>query len=100
MTRTQVRRSHPDRSRSSDVGARRVENHVPANLCALLDVKVKSNQAIEIRDGIESYCQPPQYSAFLNHLVPVFLKILDGNPVFISTSPEQVRLVTGPVTAS
>jgi hypothetical protein len=26
----------------------------------------------------------------LNHLVPVFLKILDGNPVFISTSPEQV----------
>jgi hypothetical protein len=23
-------------------------------------------------------------------MVPVFLKILDGNPVFISTSPEQV----------
>jgi hypothetical protein len=26
----------------------------------------------------------------LNHLVPVFLKILDGAPVFISTSLEQV----------
>lgn len=54
------------------------------------DLRVKSTQAIDIRDNIESYCQGPQYSAFLNHLVPVFLKILDGSPVFISTSPEQV----------
>ncbi|KAF2646609.1 hypothetical protein P280DRAFT_464812 [Massarina eburnea CBS 473.64] len=53
------------------------------------DMRVKSTQAIEIRDNIETYCQGPQYGAFLNHLVPVFLKVLDGSPVFISTSPEQ-----------
>ncbi|KAG9376483.1 Transcription-associated protein 1 [Pyrenophora tritici-repentis] len=55
------------------------------------DLRAKGTQAIEIRDNIESYCQGQQYGAFLNHLVPVFLRILDGNPVFISTSPEQVR---------
>jgi transformation/transcription domain-associated protein len=51
---------------------------------------VKANLAVKIRDDIESYCQGPQYSAFLNHFIPVFLRILDGNPVFVSTSPEQV----------
>jgi transformation/transcription domain-associated protein len=45
---------------------------------------------VEIRDSIESYCQGVQYAQFMNALVPAFLKILDGNPVFISTSPEQV----------
>ncbi|KAF2177502.1 hypothetical protein K469DRAFT_603242 [Zopfia rhizophila CBS 207.26] len=54
-----------------------------------IDLRAKGSQAIDIRDNIESYCQGPQYNVFLNHLVPVFLKILDGNPVFISTSPEQ-----------
>ncbi|KAF2865782.1 hypothetical protein BDV95DRAFT_248299 [Massariosphaeria phaeospora] len=53
------------------------------------DLRARGTQAIDIRDNIEGYSQGPQYSAFLNHLVPVFLKILDGNPVFISTSPEQ-----------
>ncbi|KAF2790408.1 hypothetical protein K505DRAFT_251218 [Melanomma pulvis-pyrius CBS 109.77] len=53
------------------------------------DLRVKGTLAVDIRDNIESYCQGPQYSVFLNHLIPVFLKILDGNPVFISTSPEQ-----------
>ncbi|OAL46795.1 hypothetical protein IQ07DRAFT_682920 [Pyrenochaeta sp. DS3sAY3a] len=53
------------------------------------DLRVKVTQTVDIRDNIESYCQGQQYSAFLNHLIPVFLKILDGNPVFISTSPEQ-----------
>ena len=63
------------------------------------DLRAKGTQAIDIRDNIENYCQgPQQYATFLNHLVPVFLKILDGNPVFISTSPEQVRL--RPVTAA
>lgn len=55
------------------------------------DLRVKLAQAIDVRDNIESYCQGPQYGAFLNHLVPPFLKILDGAPVFISTSPDQVR---------
>lgn len=53
------------------------------------DLRAKGAQAIDIRDNIESYCQGQQYAVFLKHLVPVFLKILDGNPVFISTSPEQ-----------
>jgi len=53
------------------------------------DVRAKGAQAIEIRDNIESYCQGQSYAVFLHHMVPVFLKILDGNPVFISTSPEQ-----------
>jgi hypothetical protein len=55
-----------------------------------IDLRTKERVAVEIRDNIESYCQGQQYATFLNHLVPVFLKILDGNPVFISTSPEQV----------
>ncbi|KAF2731895.1 hypothetical protein EJ04DRAFT_578779 [Polyplosphaeria fusca] len=54
-----------------------------------LDLRTRGNHAVDIRDNIESYCQGAQYVAFLNNLVPVFLKILDGNPVFISTSPEQ-----------
>ncbi|CAI6307238.1 unnamed protein product [Periconia digitata] len=53
------------------------------------DMRVKSIQLTEIRDNIESFCQGPQYGVFLNHLIPIFLKILDGPPVFISTSPEQ-----------
>lgn len=68
--------------------------------CALLtlyntDLRVKGNVAIDIRDNIEGYCQGPQYIAFLNHFVPVFLKILDAPPVFISTSPEQVSSLLG-----
>jgi transformation/transcription domain-associated protein len=61
----------------------------------LPDLRAKGTLAVEIRDQIESYCQGPQYATFLNHLVPVFLKILDGNPVFISTSPEQVSAFSG-----
>lgn len=51
---------------------------------------------VDIRDNIEQYCQGAQYAQFMNALVPAFLKILDGSPVFISTSPEQVsaRLAT------
>ncbi|KAF2204446.1 hypothetical protein GQ43DRAFT_387954 [Delitschia confertaspora ATCC 74209] len=54
-----------------------------------LDLKTRGTLAVDIRDSIESYCQGPQYSSFLDKFVPVFLKILDGNPVFISNSPEQ-----------
>lgn len=53
------------------------------------DLKAKGNLAVNIRDSIESYCQGPQYNSFLKNFVPVFLKILDGSPVFISNSPEQ-----------
>jgi transformation/transcription domain-associated protein len=59
-------------------------------LTAHADLRTKGTQAIDIRDNIENYCQGPQYAVFLTHLVPVFLKVLEGSPVFISTSPEQV----------
>jgi hypothetical protein len=54
------------------------------------DHRVKLAQAIDIRDNIETYCQGQQYGAFLTHLVPLFLKVLDGEPIFISTSPDHV----------
>ena len=35
--------------------------------------------------------QATDYQRFLNKLVPIFLKILgDGQPIFVSTIPEQV----------
>jgi transformation/transcription domain-associated protein len=56
----------------------------------LIDLQKKAALLIDLRDNIETFCQGPQYANFLNNCVPVFLKILDGNPVFISNSPEQV----------
>ena len=56
------------------------------------DLGAKLTQAIDIRDNIESYCQGPQYAAFLSHFVPVFLKLLDGPPVFFSGSIEHVSV--------
>ncbi|KAF2153530.1 hypothetical protein K461DRAFT_321169 [Myriangium duriaei CBS 260.36] len=53
------------------------------------DVRTKCSHLSEIRDGIDHYCQGPTYPTFLKKLVPAFMNILDGSPVFISTSPEQ-----------
>lgn len=38
---------------------------------------------------MDHWCQGPSYAAFLQRFVPVFIAILSGPPVFISTSPEQ-----------
>ncbi|KAF2754000.1 hypothetical protein EJ05DRAFT_457386 [Pseudovirgaria hyperparasitica] len=54
-----------------------------------LDVKQKGNVAVELRDNVEVWCQSPQYKEFLDTFIPVFFKILDSSPVFVSTSPEQ-----------
>jgi hypothetical protein len=55
-----------------------------------LDPKFKVQQASELRDSIEVF-QATDYQRFLSKLVPVFLKILgDGQPIFVSTLPEQV----------
>ncbi|KAI9779803.1 MAG: hypothetical protein M1835_004619 [Candelina submexicana] len=51
-----------------------------------LDIKLKVSSATELRDGIEHMCQGSLYPIFLQRLVPVFLKLLEGEPVFISTS--------------
>jgi len=53
-------------------------------------VKVKLNFATECRDAIEILCSGQLYPIFLKKLVPVFMKLLEGPPVFISTSWEQV----------
>jgi transformation/transcription domain-associated protein len=55
-----------------------------------LDVKLKAQIAQELRDGIDYFTQGAQYPTFLKRLVPIFLKLLEGPPVFISTSAEQV----------
>ncbi|KAI9712347.1 MAG: hypothetical protein M1820_001560 [Bogoriella megaspora] len=54
-----------------------------------VDAKSKCALATELRDGLETWCQANTYAQFLAKLTPIFLKILDGQPVFISTSPEQ-----------
>ncbi|KAL9594972.1 MAG: hypothetical protein Q9219_006728 [cf. Caloplaca sp. 3 TL-2023] len=53
------------------------------------DVKTKLNSATEVRDLIDLLCNGPSYAAFLKKLVPVLTKLLEGPPVFISTSWEQ-----------
>lgn len=56
----------------------------------LLDIKQKLTYATELRDNIDLLCNGPSYAAFLKKLIPVFSKLLEGPPVFISTSWEQV----------
>ena len=46
----------------------------------------------ELRDNIDFMTQPHDYPQFLSKMVPVLLKLLEGAPVFISTSLEQVCL--------
>ncbi len=57
-----------------------------------LDAKLKLQIASELRDSIDLYTHatPGEYHKFLQKLMPVFLEILRGPPVFISTLPEQV----------
>lgn len=55
-------------------------------------MKAKLQAASELRDSIDLFTHtvPAEYTKFLQKLMPVFLDILKGPPVFISTSPEQV----------
>jgi len=55
-----------------------------------LDAKVKVTPAMELRDNVEFLCTGPTYPYFLKKLLPIFLKTLEGPPVFISTSMIQV----------
>jgi transformation/transcription domain-associated protein len=56
------------------------------------DLRSKLIAATELRDQIDVWCSGNTYSYFLQKFIPVLLKLLDGPPVFISTSPEQVIL--------
>ena len=55
-----------------------------------IDVKQKLSVATDLRDNIDLLCNGPSYTPFLKKLVPVFTKLLEGQPVFTSTSWEQV----------
>ncbi|QIX02178.1 hypothetical protein AMS68_007695 [Peltaster fructicola] len=54
-----------------------------------LDTKGKIETLTSVRDNIESWCSGGSYSVFLEKLIDVFLGLLDGPPVFTSTSSEQ-----------
>ncbi|MCJ1335959.1 hypothetical protein MMC09_001233 [Bachmanniomyces sp. S44760] len=53
------------------------------------DLKAKLNAATELRDNIEYLCSGPTYVVFVKKLLPVLIKLLEGAPVFTSTSWEQ-----------
>lgn len=57
----------------------------------LLDIKVRANVAVELRDNIEPLCSGASYPLFLAKLWPVFKTILKGDPVFTNLSFDQVR---------
>lgn len=58
-----------------------------------VDIKTKASLLTELRDQVDSWCQGSTYGTFLQKFIPIFLPILEGAPVFTSTSPEQkVRL--------
>ena len=58
----------------------------------LIDVKIKFSVATELRDNLDLLCNGTTYAVFLKKLIPVFMKLLEGLPVFISTSWEQVSI--------
>lgn len=54
------------------------------------EVQKKYNIATELRDNIDILCNGPTYPVFLKKLIPVFMKLLEGPPVFMSTYMEHV----------
>ncbi|KAI9370618.1 transcription-associated protein [Aspergillus egyptiacus] len=54
-----------------------------------LDVKIRANVAVELRDNIEPLCSGASYPIFLSKLWPVFKNILRGEPVFTNLSLDQ-----------
>lgn len=59
-----------------------------ADTCA--EVQKKYSIATELRDNIDILCNGATYPIFLKKLVPVFMKLLEGPPVFMSTYMEHV----------
>jgi transformation/transcription domain-associated protein len=53
-----------------------------------LDIKIEA--ANQLYENIEHYVSGPIYAKFLKKCAPIFINCLNGPPVFISTSPEQV----------
>ncbi|KAL6722004.1 transcription-associated protein 1 [Lecanora helva] len=53
-----------------------------------LELQKKVHLATEMRDNIDVLCTGTAYPIFLKRLIPVFAKILEGPPAFMSTSSE------------
>ena len=60
----------------------------PVDPC--VETQKKYNLATELRDNIDILCNGPTYPIFLKKLIPVFMKLLEGPPVFMSTYMEHV----------
>ncbi|KAI9818249.1 MAG: hypothetical protein M1832_004465 [Thelocarpon impressellum] len=71
------------------MGDRNVDAYVARLGDPNLELKLKVQIASELRDSIEYLTQGVAYASFLKKMVPVFLKLLEGAPVSISTSGEQ-----------
>ncbi|KAB8360902.1 hypothetical protein FH972_024635 [Carpinus fangiana] len=56
---------------------------------AQVDLKPKVAAITELRDNIERWCQSSLYVHFLKRMIPVWMKILDGQPSFMNLSSEQ-----------
>ncbi|KAL9111516.1 MAG: hypothetical protein Q9227_004003 [Pyrenula ochraceoflavens] len=54
-----------------------------------VDIKTKLVAATEARDSVDTICSGPSYRTFLAKLWPIFRKILQGDPIFVTTSPVQ-----------
>jgi len=52
----------------------------------ILDLQKKFHLATELRDNIDLLCSGATYPIFLKKLVPVFMKMLEGQPAFMSAS--------------
>ena len=55
-----------------------------------LDPQKKYHLVTELRDGIDFLCAGPSYAIFLKRLVPIFTRMLEGPPAFMSASLEHV----------
>ena len=56
-----------------------------------LGLSQKYTLAIELRDNIEMLCSGSSYPAFLKKLMPVFMKLLEGPPVFVTNPEHKLR---------
>jgi transformation/transcription domain-associated protein len=54
------------------------------------ETKIKVEAATTLRDSLDHYTAGPIYTPFLRKLMPIFIAILKGPPIFQSNSPEQV----------
>ena len=78
---------------ASNVARLACHPRIAADSCA--EVQKKYNIATELRDNIDILCNGPTYPIFLKKLVPVFMKLLEAPPVFMSTYMEHVSCAPG-----